>query len=415
MDDVSQSDVTLPVGRSSSLIGRSLNVSTSITSASSASALPPTLQVNGVEYDVAEVLPNKRGKSSWIWKEGPKLNTKSDSSNTSKPKSFWMCRRCHDVGKDVLYAVTSTVHASEHLRDTHQIRDAAGVTSESGQGPPAETFDFTRFKELLIRWIVTMHISFSQVEYEAFQSLLSYLHPSILSYLPTSGNTIRAWVLDNFKQKQAHIKKELHLSKSLVHFSFDMWTSPNAMAMLGIVAHYVSHSGEAKDCLIGLKRITGTHSGENIAQSVIAVIKHYGLEDRLGYFMLDNIGSNDTCVRHILMNLQPGVDPEQRRLRCFGHIINLAAKAFLFGKDPSAFEVEAGTCIQMREEQKELDLWRKLGPVGKLHNVVTYIQKTPQRREAFLNMGKDEESADINGKLNYLPKFKLCIGYRASA
>ena len=32
------------------------------------------------------------------------------------------------------------------------------------------------------------------------------------------------------------IKQSLHTSKSLIHFSFNLWISPNALAMLGVVA-----------------------------------------------------------------------------------------------------------------------------------------------------------------------------------
>jgi hypothetical protein len=35
----------------------------------------------------------------------------------------------------------------------------------------------------------------------------------------------------------------------------------------------------------------------------------------------------------ILRRLRQDQDLKTRRLRCFGHVINLAAKAFLFGKD----------------------------------------------------------------------------------
>jgi hypothetical protein len=46
--------------------------------------------------------------------------------------------------------------------------------------------------------------------------------------------------------------------------------------MLGVVAHYVNHSGEAKDCLLGLKRLLGAHSGENIVQPIIAITCIHG-------------------------------------------------------------------------------------------------------------------------------------------
>ena len=255
----------------------SLNVSTSHLTISSTLS---SLQINGVKYELAEHLPNKRGKTSWIWKEGFQL---VDSLDSLKLKRFWMCRQYYDEGKNVLYAMTTTAHANKHLNEVHQLFDPSLASKDTlVLGPASSSWDPIRFKELLIHWIVTMHISFSQVEYEAFQSLLLYLNSQLASHLSTSGNTIRNWIMEDFKQRQHQIKKELHLSKSLIHFSFDMWTSPNSMVMIAIVAHYVSYTGEAKDCLLGLKRVLGSHSGENMARSVTTVIEDYELKNQIG-------------------------------------------------------------------------------------------------------------------------------------
>jgi hypothetical protein len=75
------------------------------------------------------------------------------------------------------------------------------------------------------------------------------------------------------------------------------------------------------------------------------VIEEYEIKDLLGYFVLNNASSNDTCVREILKQLRPEFDSKQRRLRCFGHIVNLAAKAFLFGEDAEAFEFEINSHV----------------------------------------------------------------------
>ncbi len=53
----------------------------------------------------------------------------------------------------------------------------------------------------------------------------------------------------------------------------------------------------------------------------------------------------------------------------------------------------------IHQKEKELEAWRKLGPIGKLYNVVIYIQKTPQRREAFLNIVNNESATDAEGKI----------------
>jgi hypothetical protein len=55
---------------------------------------------------------------------------------------------------------------------------------------------------------------------------------------------------------------------------------------------------------------------------------------------------------------------------------HLVVKAMLFGREKLALE----TTIE------ELTAWRKLGPVGKLHNLVRYIRASPQRREKFLQL-----------------------------
>ena len=71
--------------------------------------------------------------------------------------------------------------------------------------------------------------------------------------------------------------------------------------------------------------------------------------------MLDNISSNDTCVYKILAKLQPNLDPEKYYLHCFSYIVNLTAKAFLFRKNPEAFEAEADLYTHFQQEEKELE------------------------------------------------------------
>jgi hypothetical protein len=64
--------------------------------------------------------------------------------------------------------------------------------------------------------------------------------------------------------------------------------------------------------------------------------------NRIGYFIRNNNRRNDITIRVILAYLRPNIkDPDSRRVRCLGYIINLAAKAFLFGKDADAFEEES--------------------------------------------------------------------------
>ena len=242
-------------------------------------------------------------------------------------------------------------------------------------------------RDCLIRWIVTAHLPFTAVENGFLRSLLELLSPSLAPIIPSSGDTVKRWIFDEFEKQKAVIKRQLlDESKSLIHISFDLWTSPNSLAFMGVVSHYLARDYRVRTQLIALRRLTGSHSGENMAQCLIQVLQEYEIEDRLGYFVLDNAESNDICIDTVLREIRPdlnALDRSKRRLRCWGHILNLAAKAFLFGQDPDAFEIEAEMNQNLSHEEEDLQLWRKRGSVGKLHNVVVFGRRSPQRRELF--------------------------------
>jgi len=67
---------------------------------------------------------------------------------------------------------------------------------------------------------------------------------------------------------------------------------------------------------------------------------------------------------------------EHRRLRCLGYIINLDAKAFLFGQNLDIFIKEVIAADKINDELKTLKIWRAKGPIDKLHNIVVYIRRT---------------------------------------
>ena len=48
-----------------------------------------------------------------------------------------------------------------------------------------------------------------------------------------------------------------------------------------------------------------------------------------------------------------------------------------------AFEADDVMNNETHNEEKLLRIWRKRGPVGKLHNITTYITRSPQHRIAF--------------------------------
>jgi hypothetical protein len=79
----------------------------------------------------------------------------------------------------------------------------------------------------------------------------------------------------------------------------------------------------------------------------LPVTGDFELERKIGYFVSDNIGSNDLAVDAFCRELKLK-NPTARRLRCIGHVINLAAKAFLFGKEEGCFDFESHELARMK-------------------------------------------------------------------
>lgn len=350
----------------------------------------------GKTYKRGKARPAKRrdrSPNTWYWKYGEEIS--------EDRRRRWMCEPCWERKKFTHYCQTSNKAIARHLKDAHNITENGRANVIQLQITPADDnnfisitpsiFDWENLKLRLIEWIVVMHITFSQVQNDWFRRFLAVLSPRLEQWIPKAGNTVRAWILSEFERRQEDIRKQLHGSRSRIHLSFDLWTSPNHMSFVGVVAHYVSSQYKVETVLLGLRRLRGPHSGQNVAEAVLKVIRKYGLTgNHIGWFVLDNASSNDTCVAEILKALGIQDTVGRRRLRCLAHSVSLAANALFSGPDPDSFEDDIERAQRRGEEKKEREIWRKRGPVGKLHNVVTYILSTPQRREEFEEKVKGE-------------------------
>ena len=170
-------------------------------------------------------------------------------------------------------------------------------------------------------------------------------------------------------------------------------------AYLSIVFYWVDALGQRQTRVVAMQRIFGKHSGENQAATILQVLRRYDVCEPsvLGFFMADNADNCDTCVRAVLKHVYPLRTIAERadlehlyRCRCIGHILNLAAKAFLVGETliPSYSDDPIRNLEVLRA-------WRKQGPVGKLHNIVQWVRRSPKRKDKFEGYSKgtavDEE------------------------
>jgi hypothetical protein len=79
------------------------------------------------------------------------------------------------------------------------------------------------------------------------------------------------------------------------------------------------------------------------------------------------------------------------RLRCTSNIINLVAQAFLFSTNKDALSEKNNQNTSYLPAELEMENWRQKGPLRELHNIVMYIQLSPQRIAAFLKLGRERD------------------------
>jgi hypothetical protein len=200
-------------------------------------------------------------------------------------------------------------------------------------------FNEAAWKARILAWLVHDNRAFRTLESSYLQDCFKYLNPAVEARgcLP-SHVTVRNWIALVYDSHLDLVKEKLRVAHSKVHLSFDLWTSRNLKALLGVNCHFTDEFGNLKTLLLALPRQAGAHSGLNVANNLIWTIKQFGLDERIGYFVADNAFNNDTCVAALALEF--GFSAKQRRLRCAGHVFNLVARAILWSTDADGFQHE---------------------------------------------------------------------------
>ncbi|RYC80249.1 hypothetical protein BFJ63_vAg16870 [Fusarium oxysporum f. sp. narcissi] len=255
-----------------------------------------------------------------------------------------------------------------------------------------------RIRELSVGYIVDSSLPFTTFESTYLQELFRQLDSDLHIQVPWGQTTAKKDLEDILSLKKAAVKEELDGVVTQIHISFDLWTSPNRLTFISIFGHFIDRSSLYQSRLLAFRRQIGSHAGKNITYTVRNVVRDWGIDRKLGVSICDNAASNDVCLRSFYTTLDASVtraDTEARRMRCFGHILNLVAQAFLYGDDAASFELQSEAYGMLERVEEDLEHWRAKGPVGKLHNIVEFIRASPQRTEAFKAHAREQEEADI--------------------
>ena len=292
----------------------------------------------------------------------------------------------------------------ERARESIKSIFAKQLDRQAGLNPVQEkhlksAIDEGAFYEALCRLVVVRNLPHSCIEWPEFRALLHTVNYTVDGLLIKSRRSIPILIGKTFVLHKKSLKWKLQNSMSKIHFTTDAWTAPIHTAFQAICAHFVDNNGELAKALLALREHKGSHGGEFQGMELVNVVKEYGLEDKIGYLVGDNHGSNDVISRLIAQNFHSYRALHHHRIRCLGHILNLACQAFLFGKDKDAVEIateEARRLVEQETQQHsehEYDQteetqreWRKMGPLGKIHNLAVWLRRSTERYNSFKQM-----------------------------
>lgn len=180
------------------------------------------------------------------------------------------------------------------------------VSSQSSQAKPLPhqpPLNPDVFENFLLRWIVINQVAFSKVTSPPLSYIFGYLYAVQASFtdlanaIPIFSSMISSWIMDCFSQNKVPIQHHLKPNSiPSIYLTFDLWTSTNYLALVGIIAFWIDTFDCIQHALLGLPRLLGAHTGDNQGQRLWEVITKYGFQHLISYFCLDNASNNLTAL-----------------------------------------------------------------------------------------------------------------------
>jgi hypothetical protein len=256
--------------------------------ASTISDLPKIVWMNKRFVIEAQVSKKRsRGRRSWIQAHGDFLAELNPDDSILE--YVWACRACDEAGRPSFFVAQSTSSSIEHLKERHSVTEhsadqhpnqtvlelqATASKKRPARGLPSNVprAKFQRIRELAVGYIINSDLPFSCFEDPYLSELLSQYDNPLAQEIALGRVTLSGELAKLFESKKADIRKGLDEALTSIHISFDLWTSPNHLAFIAIFAHFLNQAGQYQCRLLAFRRQFGTHSGENIAQTLEDVV-----------------------------------------------------------------------------------------------------------------------------------------------
>jgi hypothetical protein len=185
----------------------------------------------------------------------------------------------------------------------------------------APSYDADRSMELLLKFFVAENLAFNKAQSEPFRQFVMSLNGRFK--LP-SPNKLKEELTTTYNQRREQLKAHFNNHQHRVSLTFDGWTSPNGLSIIGITAHFLSSKWEYNNVLLSFAHLESNHTGARLAREIERVCVEFGLEDKIYSITSDNASANDAASEELVRGNVLSWNPDNR-IRCFAHVVNLVA------------------------------------------------------------------------------------------
>lgn len=260
-----------------------------------------------------------------------------------------------------------------------------------------------QIEEAWNRLIAVRNLPISCVEWPELIDLILLINPMAKKAIPANRCIASKSIKNSFDSHKRSLVKRLKKARSKLHFAIDIWSSPTCTNLQAIVCHFVDGvDSRVNKALLGLPEHRKGHGGEEQAEAFVKVASELEINaEQIGHFVGDNHESNKKMIKFIKKTFKKLPKVDHLRIRCLGHIINLAVHAFLYKRDDEAVELShrihnwedlnvtdlanvlMPKAIDDDDTEHSVEFWRKYGPIGKLYNIVKFIRSSNARYQAW--------------------------------
>ena len=137
-----------------------------------------------------------------------------------------------------------------------------------------------------------------------FRTFLQYINKFVNVLFFISNNIIQTNVMLLYEKNKKQFCHKFNIVIIFIHIFCDIWTFLNHLIFIDVVVHFIEKTKIFRILLLNLKKIRKNHNDKNIIVIVLNIVRNFEFRNKLKYFVMNNVDSNDIIIKIITQNFE---------------------------------------------------------------------------------------------------------------